>query len=111
MLSKSEFAKMYSMMKVKVAEEQKMVADEHAKLNKSQRRGRLLCAAVAMAVPVMFILLLGNMGLVYAMIRATKDTHILSIQGSAKLEDNSGHVVETASFAARTHVISASSRP
>lgn len=91
-LSKPEFAKMYKVMKAKMDVEQKAAEEEHARLTKSQRRSRLLCAGISMAVPIMLILLLGNMGLVYTMLQMTKETHTKNGQ----LEDRSGHVVATA---------------
>jgi len=92
-LSKPEFAKMYTLMKAKMNTEQKAAEEEHAKLTKSQRRSRLLCAGIGMAVPIMLILLLGNMGLVYSMLEMTKETHTKNGQ----MEDRSGHVVQTGS--------------
>ena len=83
---------MYTLMKAKMNTEQKAAEQEHARLTKSQRRSRLLCAGISMAVPIMLILLLGNMGLVYTMLQMTKETHTKNGQ----MEDRSGHIVATA---------------
>ena len=97
-LSKPEFAKMYKLMKAKMDAEQKAAEDTHVKLTKSQRRGRLLCAGVSMAVPIMLILLLGNMGLVYTMLEMTKEVRTQNDgPDGGTLVDANKHAVKTAS--------------
>ena len=63
-ISKTEFAKMYEYVKAKIQKEAEETAAEHEKLAKSTRRSKMLCGLVALLIPVILILLFGNMGCV-----------------------------------------------
>lgn len=68
-ISKEEFSKMYDGIR-------NAVLDEHDKFTRSNRRARLLCAITAVLIPVVVILLAGNTGLVWWMIKLNKDMHV-----------------------------------
>ena len=72
-LSKEEFAKMYNGIRTALAE-------ENVKLNRTKRRARLTCAIAAALIPVVLILLAGNMGLVYTLLETTKETRVNSTE-------------------------------
>jgi hypothetical protein len=85
-ISKEEFSRVFSAIRVSVEE-------EHEKLARSKRKSAILCTAVAMLVAFLGILLAGNTGLVWWMIRLNKDTHIRG--NSSQLVDSKDHVVGT----------------
>ena len=55
---------MYEYVKAKIEKEAATTAEEQAKLAKSTHRSKMLCGMIALLVPVMLIMLLGNMGCV-----------------------------------------------
>jgi len=76
------------------------VLDEHDKFTRSNRRARLLCAITAILIPVVAILLAGNTGLVWWMIKLNKDMHVsngpsTSTESSITLMSNDNHKVAT----------------
>ena len=55
---------MYEYVKAKIEKETEETAAEHQKLAKSTRRSKMLCGMIALLIPVMLLLLFGNMGCV-----------------------------------------------
>jgi uncharacterized membrane protein len=85
-ISKEEFGRVFSAIRDSVHE-------EHEKLARSKRKSAILCTAVGMLVAFLGILLAGNTGLVWWMIRLNKDIHIRG--NSSQLVDSKDHVVGT----------------
>ena len=90
-ISKTEFAKMYEYVKAKIEKETEETAAEHQKLAKSTRRSKMLCGMIALLIPVMLLLLFGNMGLVYTVLKLSKET---DMAGNQMMARGTGSVVQ-----------------
>ena len=87
-ISKEEFSRVFNAIRDSVEE-------EHEKLARSKRKSAILCTAVAMLVAFLGILLAGNTGLVWWMIRLNKDTAIGTSGSQIALTSLDGRVIET----------------
>jgi len=97
-ISKEEFSRVFGVIRDSVHE-------EHEKLARSKRKSAILCTAVGMLVAFLGILLAGNTGLVWWMIRLNKDTHIMG--NSSELVDSTNHLVGTGKVATVRDIVQA----